>query len=63
MFVKVPAGQGYSELVTRGKSLKANIKRVSSVTENLTGFPFDRNLVHLELPRSYNFAGYTDNAA
>ena len=47
VFVKVPAGQGYSELVTRGKSLKANIKRVSSVTENLTGFPFDRDLVQL----------------
>ena len=53
MFVKVPVGQGYSELVTRGKSLKANIKRVSSVTENLTGFPFDRDLAQLrklELP-------------
>ena len=47
MFVKVPACKGYSEPTTKEKSLKANIKRVSSVVEDLTGFPFDRDLVQV----------------
>ena len=33
--------------MTRGKSLKANIKRVRRIIENLMGFSFDRDLVQL----------------
>ena len=47
VFVKLPACYGYSEPMTRGKSLKANIKRVRRIIENLMGSSFDRDLVQL----------------